>query len=456
MTVRPIFLGGQREPRDAGISGRRPGATLLRVVPWLLLALLLLAGGCEEPTAVNQPPYIAIVAIITAPNGTAIGDEYTYRVTEVSGTIPIDEAFHVAPHDTVIVPVKPATYKVTLRGVPPQCGVQDGTDLYVLVPEGANTAIVRYLISCESLITVTTATDGYNPDASYIYRVTGPAGERVGIVEANDTLRLDGLGPGDYTVGLSHVASNCVVTSDGGPTRRLVLADTGGTRLDFRVVCSDEAKRPHLLFFAGSYHDGTSGFMFRAADPDGDIERYMWDITDCQGKSVLPGGGRLRRGLSQDRTAGLDTITVFGAVEPGLPDNAMVGRCTSLRVADELGNTTPVVEQPIPEGQPAGPAADLFDARFATTAALVTDLHTADPDYAGVFAAALLRDGVLFPADGQPDLGVYNAAGYEDLTLPTVPLGGSRPPYYDYYAVIVYLFDRFGNFTRLVDTDLFN
>ena len=147
---------------------------------------------------------------------------------------------------------------------------------------------------------------------------------------------------------------------------------------------------------------------------------------------------------------------MFGAIELGLPDSELAGRCTSLRVADQYGNTTPIVEQPIPTSPPAGPVADLFNARFSTTADLVTTLQTSDPDYAGVFAAALLRDGVLFQPDGQPDLGVYNAVGYESAILPTVPLGGTRPPYYDYYAVIVYLFDRSGNFTRLVDDDLFN
>jgi hypothetical protein len=396
------------------------------------------------------------VAIITAPGGTDIGGHYTYRVTEISGALGIDESFEVAPHDTVIVPVKPATYRVTLRGIPPQCRVQDGTDLYILVPQGANTALVRYQISCESLVTVTTATDGYNADPSYIYRVDGPGGERLGILGANDTLRFDGLGPGEYTVGLSHVAGNCVVASDGGPTRHLTLADTGGTRLDFRVVCSDETKRPHLLSFAGSYHDGTSGFMFRARDPDHDIERYFWDITDCQGKSVLPVGGRLRRGLTQDRTAGQDTVTVFGAIELGLPDAELQGRCTSLRVQDEYGNSTPVFQQPIAAQATPGPDQILFNALFANTASLTASLRVSDPDYAGVFAAALLRDGVLFPANGQPDLGVYNTVGYEDVILPTVPLGGGRPPYYDYLAVIVYVFDRSGNFTRVEDNDLFH
>jgi hypothetical protein len=39
--------------------------------------------------------------------------------------------------------------------------------------------------------------------------------------------------------------------------------------------------------------------------------------------------------------------------------------------------------------------------------------------------------------------------------LPTVPLGGSGPQYYDYYSIILYLFNRSGNFTRVVDNDLF-
>ncbi len=427
-----------------------------RALTWALLAILLIgSSGCSDSTEPTNPPYIAIVAVITAPAGTAIGETYTYRVSEVSGTIPIDQTFNVSPRDTVIVPVKPATYKVTLRGLPPQCRVQDGTDLYILVPEGANTALIRYLISCESLITVTTATDGFDADQSYIYHVNGPSDERVGILGANDTLLLDGLAPGDYQVSLAHVSSNCVVTSDGGTIRRLTLADTGGTRLDFRVVCSDETKRPHLLSFAGSYHDGTSGFMFKAADPDHDVERYFWDITDCQGKSVLPTGGRFRRGLSQDRTAGQDTVTVFGAIELGLPDAELVGRCTSLRIQDEQGNTTPVKELPIPTSR-LGPQSFSFNARFANTALLTASLQVTDPGYAGVFAAALLRDGVLFAPDGQPDLGVYNTAGYEDVLLPNVPLGAGRPPYFDYLAIIVYLFDTQGNFTRVEDDDLFN
>jgi hypothetical protein len=96
-----------------------------------------------------------------------------------------------------------------------------------------------------------------------------------------------------------------------------------------------------------------------------------------------------------------------------------------------------------------------FNARFANTASLVSSLQVGDPGYAGVFATALLRDGILFPADGTPDVGVFNPSGYEDVILPTVPLGGGRPQYFDYLGVTVYLFDQRGNFTRVEDNDLF-
>jgi hypothetical protein len=272
----------------------------------------------------------------------------------------------------------------------------------------------------------------------------------------NDTLRLDGLAPGDYTLQLDHVAPNCVVTSDGGATQHAVVSDSVSVLMDFRIVCSDEARRPRILSFASSYHDGTSGFMFRAADPDHDIERYAWDITDCQGKSVLPQGGRLRRGLTQDRTAGQDTITVFGAIELGIPDADLQGRCTSLRVADEAGNTTPVVEEPIGNESGTGPTPTAFNARFLNTASLETTLEVSDPAYAGVFAAALLRDGTLDAPDGQLDIGVFNTVGYLGTVLPTVPLGGGAPQYFDYYSVILYLFNQDGNFTRIEDDDLFH
>lgn len=429
-----------------------------RVLTWLCAAGLL--PGCRETLApTREPPYIAIVAIFTSSDGTDLGRQYTYHVTEISGTTGIDESIKAAPHDTIIVPVVPATYRVTVDGVPSYCRFpgNGSSEYYILVPEGANTALVRYQISCESRLTLTTATDGVDPDQAFIYHITGRDVDRTGIIGSTDTLRFDDLVAGDYVVRLGHVAANCVVTSARGPSAGVSVATEGGARADFRISCADEAKRPHLLSFASSYHDGTSGFIFRAVDPDGDIERYNWDVTDCQGQSVFPEGGRQRRGLLQGRAVLADTITVFGAIEVELPDNpANAMRCTSIRIEDQYGNSTPVFEEPIGNEQGSGPVATIFNALLLNTSQLQTQLAVGSPGYLGVFAAARLRDGILGPPDGKPDLGIFSAGGFEGTVLPTVPLGHGRPEYYDYYSVIIYLFDDRGNFTRLEDPDLFH
>lgn len=427
---------------------------------WQLFPVLLgalLQPGCDNPAGPVEPPYLAIIANVGGVDGVSFGSKYTYHVSELSGTLNINERFTVKPTDTIIMPVKPATYRVTLSGIPASCIPREGPELLIYVPEGTNTALARYVIDCAPFLEITAGTDGWYPDASYIWRVSGPGGDTLGVLGASDTIRLNTMPLGDYTVSLNHVAPNCVVTSDGGSSRHVVIAATNGTRTDFRVSCSDEARRPRLLALHASYHDGASGFMWRADDPDRDIDSFVWDVTDCHGTSVLPAGRRLRSGLTQDRTRGLDTVMVFGAVELGMADADLQGRCTALRVADSYGNTTPVVETPISPPPASGPQPQMFNARFISTSALQTVLTVNDPAYAGFFAAAILRDGVLpGQQDGAPDIGVYNLAGYEGVVVPTVPLGSGRPTYLDYYAVILYLFDSAGNFRKVQDDDLFN
>ena len=85
------------------------------------------------------------------------------------------------------------------------------------MPENSNTALVRNQISCQSLITVSTATDGSVPDASYVYRLSGPSADRSGILNANDTLRIDGIPPGGYTVDLGHVSGTVSSRTMGAP-----------------------------------------------------------------------------------------------------------------------------------------------------------------------------------------------------------------------------------------------
>lgn len=435
---------------------------MARVSPvGLVLALGAGSVACERATGPVVVSYLAVVAQIDAREGVTPGTRFTYRVTELSGTLGIDTVIAVAPTDTVILRMPGATYRVSLEGLRPTCVSRYGPTQFVVVVEGGHTSLARYFISCQPPLEVRTLTDGANIDPEFIYRLRATGGdERVGLIGANDTLLLDGLASGEYTISLHHVAGHCVVTSDGGPARSVHVDSAGGTQIDLRVTCSDEAQRPRLLAFAASYHDGVSAFVFRAADVGRDIERYHWDLTDCQGISLV-GGARLRRGLSAGRTRNLDTIIVVGAHEVGLPDGDLQGRaCTALRVVDENGNTTPIVQVPIGTGGAgtggSAPRAVTFNARLVDTLAVRTQLAATDAegDFAGTFAMARLRDGVLSAPNGEPDLGIFSAAGYLDTQIPDLPLG-SRIHYGDVYAVIVYLIDAAGNFARIEDADVF-
>ena len=97
-----------------------------------------------------------------------------------------------------------------------------------------------------------------------------------------------------------------------------------------------------MLQLESSYHDGASGFMFRVADLDGDVERSLLGHHRLPGQEgPRPSGGRQRRGLLAGMPFGPDTITVLGAIELGLPDLDLRGRCTSLRIQDLTGTLPP-------------------------------------------------------------------------------------------------------------------
>lgn len=425
----------------------------------LLLSLWGGALGCDRATGPVPVSYLAIVTLVDAPPGISPGTGYAYHVRELSGVVPVDRTIIAPPSDTLILPLPPATYAVSLGGLPAWCTTRYGPDQYLTVITGPSTSLARYHVSCQAPLTVRMFVEGPTPDDEIVYRLTGPGGtDRMGIAHANETLRFDNLDPGSYELALSLVAARCTVTSDGGARAHVNVPAGGGAALDVRIVCSDEAHRPQLLHVAASYQPGAGGgIVFRAYDPDRDAERYVWDLTDCHGTSVLAGGARTRRGLTSGRTRDWDTITVVAAFEVEPQDLLGMPACTALRVADELGNTTRTIELPIRAPSALAPRATSFNAFTVGATAIRTQLTAADDDgdFVGVFAAARLRDGVLSAPDGRPDIGIFNVAGYLGDVLPDLPLGG-RIQYGDAYAVIVYLIDAAGNVTRLEDGDLFH
>lgn len=428
-------------------------------------AAFLLGPACAPDAAMGPggtgPPYLAIVVSVDAPPEVTSRGPYSFRVRDLSGTLPLDTTVRASQKDTIIFHVEPATYRIDIANVPASCGVRDGTAQAVTVPPNTNTSLVRFFVICTPALAVSVLTDGSNPDSAYILTVKGGSGpERVSIIAANDTVRLDGLAVGTYSVTLRHVAANCVVTSDGGDNRSASISASGGSLLAFRVVCSEESRRPRIVYLAGSYANGSVGFFLRATDPDRDIERTFLDVTDCNRKSVLPGGGRRRGGYSGfPNVTRQDTAQIIGAYDFGVTDATLAGRCIAAWVADERGNMSEFVEIPLAARVSArSPAAPTFNARFNGTRGLQVQLSPTDPDgdFVGLFVVYLLRDGVVsLPGDGLPDRLVSHSPGIIGGIIPELPLGIGFGAWNDYLGVIVYLVDRAGNFTRLEDNDLF-
>lgn len=413
------------------------------------------AGGAQ------RPPYLAIVVAVEAPPEVTSRGPYTFRVRDLSGTLPIDTVLRATPKDTIIIHVEPATYRIDIADVPATCGVRDGNVQAITVPPNTNTSLVRFFINCTPSLAVAALTDGAKPDTAYVLTVKGATGpERVSIIAANDTVRLDDLAPGAYSVTLRHVADHCLVTSDGGESVTVSITKTGGTFVSFRIVCAEVARRPRIVQLSGSYANGSVGVYLRATDPDRDIERSFLDVTDCNRRSVLPGGGRRRGEFSGfPNVTGKDTAVIVGGYDLALPDSAFAGRCIAVWVADERGNTSEFVERPIvPRSATRSPAAATLNARFNGTRGLQVQIAPSDPDgnFAGMFLVYTLRDAVVsFPADGVPDRLVSHPAGLIDTVVPELPFGIGFGAWNDYLGVIVYLLDRAGNVTRIEDNDLF-
>src|SRR5262245_23377457 len=435
----------------------------MRKLSFNFCKLPLLAGllACQrDATAPGQhgPPYLAIVTDLTALTGVVPPGRITYHVTELSGTLGIDRRFDIAPTDTVVMSVKPATYVVDLENIPTTCFVRGGPEQAIVLSDQDNTGIIRYSIQCRGALNVETLTDGYDADSSFVYRLTEPGGvEKLGLIGANDTLVFNGLPPGTYTFQIAGVAPNCVVTSPGGSEQTFDLEPAGGTSLQFRVQCSRESDRPQILSFESSYVLGSSAFVLKVYDPTRDVTGYDWDLTDCNGHSVLPERrGKTRTGLLDGRTRLQDTLLIVGAYDVGLPEDSLRSRCAKIRVFDYEANSSPIVEKRIGPSGGQPPVVTFFNSFLVGTQQVQTTLTATDPDndIAGVFVAVRLRDGTLGPTDGLPDLGIMDPAGYRTTDIPPIPTTG-RIAWDAVYAVIIWVIDSHGNAVRFEDGNIF-
>ncbi len=436
--------------------------TKRRVAVFSLAAAAIAACSDYSPLDIpprSGPPYLAIITRTEAPSGDAPQPGYRYRVTESSLSLGLDTTVAVAASDTVLLSVPPATYQVEIADLPPECRVQaNATKQSAVLVAETNTAILRFVVFCRAQLVIENLTSGQQLDETFVYRIEGPDGaEQIGLIGANDTVIVGDLAPGRHAVRMGHVAENCEVVSDGGSSQSVRILPTGGADLAFRVACSDPAARPILRSAVASYRDGVNGFVLYATDPDRDIDRYFWDLTDCRRRSLIGDGGRTRGGLSGGRTGGRDSVVVIGWYELGLPDSVATAGCAAVRVVDKFGNSSGIIEAPLAPRPGSAPFPTRFNASFLDLVAIRTELEAddADGDFLGFFGTARLADGTLGPTDGRPDIGIFNTAGYLGTAVPDVPLGSGRPTFAAYQAVILYLFDRAGHFSRIEDADLF-
>jgi hypothetical protein len=431
------------------------------------IALALAAAACRnDPVAPQRPPYLAILSAYSSAPGVNPPDQVRFTVEELSGTLDIHRTLPARRGDTLIVPVPPASYVVEMLDLPPTCTVRDGPKRLITLLDSDNTGTLRFNVTCIPSLTIEVLMDGQELDTQLLYRVTGPQGERLGIVDLSgpdslhvrgDTIALLGLPAGEHEVSVAQIAPNCIVAGEGPAERRIVLGAGGGQKVTFRLRCSEAARQPRILSFASTYHDATSAFAMRVVDPDRDAASYTWDLTDCHGNSLLPDHTpRVRKGLDVGRTQRADTLVILGAFEAGIADTLLIGGCTAIWIEDQQGNTSARIEQRIAAHRSgSAPTATTFNAVLRGTTSIGTSLLAtdADGDFAGTFAAIRVRDGVLAGFDGNPDIGILSVAGYLDTIIPDIPLG-TRVHWDDVYAVIVYLIDQAGNFTRLEDPNL--
>lgn len=427
-----------------------------------VLALGAAAHGCAiDTTAPAGAPYLAVVVLVDAPDEVTSRGPYRFRVRELSGSIKRDTTFFATPRDTVILSVEPATYVVEIDDVPAACGVRQGGIQYVVVPPNTNTSLARFLLTCRNALTLTVLSDGNLLDSSYVYTVTGEDKSiRTGTLAPSDTVLLDNVKPGNYVVALRHVAENCTVLSTNGDNVPVTIGAIGGATHNFRITCSEPSKRPRVSLLRGSYDRGAVGLLIRVVDPDKDVERFAWDITDCARRSVLPGGWRGRGGFAGwENVTNRDTAIIISGFDVPLSNEQLAGKCQALYVGDERGNISEIVEIPLtPRNALRSSGALVFNGSYIGTVALRVLLEVSDPnnDFVGAFLAYNLRDGVvILPADGVPDRVILQPAGIIGATFPELPFNIGFGQWSDYLTVTVYLLDREGNVTRLEDTNLF-
>src|SRR5687767_11883947 len=192
--------------------------------PHTNLLLILLGTGaaaCGDGDSLTVPPTTASIEVTTSTTG-AEPDPDGYMVqmdAEPAQAIQAAGSIQYAE-------VTPGAHTVQLAGVAPNCTIAGENPRSVDVAAG-ETATVAFAVTCGATtggLQVTAATSGPSTDSDgYILTVDGT--ER-GVLAAGGSLSVDGLAPGDHSIGLSGVAANCRVEGDNPRTVTVGAGET--------------------------------------------------------------------------------------------------------------------------------------------------------------------------------------------------------------------------------------
>jgi TolB protein len=182
-------------------------------------------------TCGTQTQPVGDIQITTATSGSNIdSDGYLYSV-DLAAERPIG-----VNGTATVADFRAGTSSVLLSGIASNCTVNGANPVTVEITENA-TVQAAFAITCTGTgtgsISVTTQTTGSNLDPDgYTVAVDGGSPQTVGV---NGSLTIAGLSPGNHSVQLAGIASNCTV---GAPNPRTVSVTSGATvATTFQVSC---------------------------------------------------------------------------------------------------------------------------------------------------------------------------------------------------------------------------
>ena len=187
-----------------------------------------LALGCGGDSVA---PGTATIDITTTTTGVEPdADGYLVQV-DASSPQPIETAATIQIPD-----LSAGNHTVLLAGLAPNCTVAGDNPRTIDAP-GGQTTVVNFGVTCTATTgsaQVRATTTGPSPDADgYGVAIDG---EDHGTVAANEELAVDGLTPGEHSIGLGGIAANCQIEGDN--PRTVVVTAGSSVSVDFTLACT--------------------------------------------------------------------------------------------------------------------------------------------------------------------------------------------------------------------------